>query len=366
MSQLCYLYNLSKDTKEQSYRAGLSLSGFDLQKQFAQCKKEIGFEWLNEAPSQTQQAIIDRLDNAYKKFYKDHKNGTIQKLKSEYLINCTKNNVDVNWGKYNSIGRPKWAKRSKWKSIPFKSIKQIHNGFFKLPKIGVVKVFSPNVIEGKLKTAQIIKEADGYYLNVQVEIGEIYRESKGDLAIDRGLKYLAVTSDGEYIDNPKINEKTEKKLRVLNRKLSRTKEGSNNRRKVINNLQRVYLKRKRQRRDFLHKLTTDLANKYETIYLEDLKTSKMVKDKKYSKGISDVGWYMFEELLSYKTNVIKVDPAYTSQTCSNCGHVDKESRKIQSVFKCTSCNFQENADYQACLNILKRGRADLNNAKVDR
>lgn len=333
LSHTRFIYNITKQTKEENYKKGVKLSGYDLQKQFTPCKKEEGFEWLNDIPSQTSQAIIDRLDKAFKSFYKGG-------------------------------GYPKWASKHKWKSIPFKSVKQIHNGFFKLPKLGTVKVFNPKLIEGKLKTAQIIKEADGYYLKVQVEVSDDYRDNKGDCAIDRGISYLAVTSDGEYVENPKINEKTEKKLRVLNRKLSRAKKGSNNRKKVINSLQRVYLKRKRQRRDFLHKLTTDLANEYETVYLEDLKTSKMVQDKSYSKGISDIGWYMFEELLKYKTNVIKVNPAYTSQTCSSCGNVDKDNRKTQSEFKCTTCGFEMNADYQACLNILKRGRADLNNVKV--
>lgn len=334
LSQLRYVYNLAKQTKEDSYAKGLSLTNYDLQKQFTQCKKEPGFEWLREASSCNQQSIFDRLDRAYKLFYRGG-------------------------------GYPKWASKKNWKSIPFKRIKQIHNGFFKLPKLGVVKVFNPNIIKGDLRTASIIKKADGYYLNIQVKLEEKEKQVKGEVAIDRGITYFAVTSDGEYIDNPKINEKSEKKLRILNRKLSRAKKGSNRRDKVINQLQKLYLKRQRQRLDFLHKLTTNLANNYENVILEDLKVSKMVQDKNYSKSISDLGWYKFEELLSYKTNVIKVNPAYTSQTCSECGSVDKNSRKSQSIFKCTSCNFEMNADENACQEILKRGRADLTEVNVN-
>lgn len=328
-----YVYNLAKETKEVNYKKGVKLSNYNLQKQLTECKNTEGFEWLKDCPSQTLQAILDRLDRSYKSFFK-------------------------------GAGYPKWASKKKWKSIPFKSVKQIHNGFIKLPKIGVVKVFNPKTIKGDLKTAQIVREADGYYIKIQAEVDDKIYNGKGVCAIDRGIKYFAVTSDGEYIENPKINSKTEKKLRILNRKLSRAKKGSKNREQVIKQIQKLYLKRRRQRTDFIHKLTTNIANEYDTIILEDLKTSNMVKNKKLSANISDMGWYQFEELLSYKTKIVKINPAYTSQTCSKCGSVDSKSRVSQSIFKCTSCGFEMNADENACQEILKRGRADLDNAKV--
>ena len=330
-----FVYNLAKETKEESYKKGIKLSTFDLQKQFTEAKKEQGFEWLKDIPSQTAQAIIERMDDSFKKFFK-------------------------------GAGYPKWASKKKWKSIPFKSIKQKSWNTFTLPKIGDIKVFNPKTIKGILKTAQIVKECDGYYLKIQFETEfKIIKKPSKDLAIDRGLIQFIVTSDGEFINNPKINEKTEIKLKILNRKLSRTKKGSNNRQKIIQKLQKLYLKRTRQRLDFLHKLTTDLGNKYETIYLENLSVSKMIQDKKFSKGISDVAWYKFEELLKYKTQVIKVNPAYTSQECSNCGYINKENRKSQSQFNCLKCNYKENADLNASKTILKRGRADLCNANVN-
>jgi len=329
-----FIYNLAKETKEEAYKKGVKLSGYDLSNQFTQCKKEQGFEWLKDVPAQTSQGIIERMDNAFKSFFK-------------------------------GAGYPKWASKKKWKSIPFKDVKQVSHNTFKLPKIGEIKVFNPKTIKGKLKTAKIIKECDGYYLQVQFETEVQHTEKPHkDLGIDRGLVYLAVTSDGEYIYNPKINEKAEKQLRILNRKLSRTKKGSKNREKIVKQLQKIYLKSKRQRLDFLHKLTTKLGNSYEIIFLEDLKTSKMVKDKKFSKCISDVGWYKFEELLNYKTFVHKVNPVYTSQECSNCGHTHKDNRPSQSKFNCMSCGHEENADSNASKVILKRGRADLYNAKV--
>lgn len=329
-----FIYNLAKETREEAYKKGVKLSAFDLQKQFTEAKKEQGFEWLKDMPSQTSQAIIERMDNSFKKFFK-------------------------------GAGYPKWASKKKWKSIPFKGVKQVSYNTFQLPKLGKIKVFNPKTIQGELKTAQIVKEADGYYLKVQFEFElELKIKPKKDLGIDRGLVYFITTSDSEFIKNPKINEKTEKELRILNRKLSRTKKGSNNRIKIIKKLHKLHLKRSRQRLDFLHKLTTKLGNEYEIIYLEDLSVSKMVQDKKFSKDISDVAWSKFEELLKYKTQVFKINPAYTSQECSSCGHVHKDNRKSQSEFKCTNCNHEENADLNASKVILKRGRADLSNAKV--
>ena len=83
----------------------------------------------------------------------------------------------------------------------------------------------------------------------------------------------------------------------------------------------------------------------------------MIQDKKFSKSISDVAWYKFEELLKYKTQVFKVNPSYTSQECSNCGHNCKENRKTQSLFECIKCGLAMNADDQACINILQRGQS---------
>lgn len=330
-----FIYNLAKETKEESYKKGLKLSAFDLSNQFTQCKKEKGFEWLKNIPSQTSQGIIERMDNSFMRFFK-------------------------------GAGYPKWASKRKWKSIPFKEIKQIHNNFFKLPKLGIVKVFNPKLIKGKLKTAQIVKECDGYYLKIQVEVEKIqFKKDHKDLGIDRGLTQFIVTSDSEFIENPRINIREEKKLRVLNRKLSRAKKDSKGRLKIINQLQKLYLKRKRQRLDFLHKLTTKLGNKYSIIYLENLKVGKMIQDKNYSKGISDVGWYKFEELLGYKTKVIKINPSYTSQECSKCNYIHRGNRLTQSEFNCIKCGHKENADLNASKIILTRGRAVLYNININ-
>ena len=82
----------------------------------------------------------------------------------------------------------------------------------------------------------------------------------------------------------------------------------------------------------------------------------MIKGSKLAKHILDCSWRMFFELLEYKTKVIKVNPAYTSQKCSKCEHTCKENRKTQSLFECVECNYTENADLQACKNLIQLGQ----------
>lgn len=137
------------------------------------------------------------------------------------------------------------------------------------------------------------------------------------------------------------------------------KKGGKNFKKQVEVLKRVYQKVSRIRKDFLHKQSRKLANEYATVIREDLNISKMVKDSRYAKHILDCSWGTFFELLEYKTDVIKVNCAYTSQECSKCGHTSKENRKTQSLFECVSCGFTENADLQACFNILQRGQTLL-------
>ena len=322
-----FVYNCSKDLKEQNYQKGIKLSKFDISNQLPEAKKE--FTWLKQVHSQTLQAVVERLDDSYQKFFKGG-------------------------------GYPKWATKKKWKSIPFKSIKTTHNAF-NLPSFGIVKVFKFKQPKGKLKTATLIKEADGIFLKIVVEeyIDIKTSENQAICGIDMGIKYFLTTSDSEFVDNPKHLFSYLKELRIENRSLTRMKKGGNNYKKQINKLQRLHLKIKRVRLDFLHKQSAKLAKQYNIIIREDLNIKGMSKNSNLSKYILDCSWGTFFTFLEYKTKVIKVNPKYTSQECSKCGHTCKENRKTQSLFECVNCKYIENADLQACFNILQRGQSLL-------
>jgi putative transposase len=324
-----YVYNTAKECREESFKKGVNINYFDLSKQLTDAKKE--FDWLKKVHSQTLQATLERLEAGYKKFFSDLKRGV-------------------------KTSKPKWAKKDKWKSLPFKSVKTTFNGF-KLPSFGSVKVFNFKVPKGELRTANIIKEADGLYLKIVVrEEGIVQeRENQSVCAIDMGVKFFYVTSDGEFVDNPKHLFQYLKELRVENRKLSRMKKGGKNFKKQVNVLQRLYQKVSRVRKDFLHKRSRYLADNYSTVIREDLEISKMAKGN-LAKHILDCSWGLFFELLEYKTTVLKVNPAYSSQACSKCNHTTKENRKTQSLFECVKCGHTDNADFQATQNLLQWGQ----------
>ena len=334
-----YVYNLGREVREESFKKGLNINYFTLSKQLTEAKKD--FDWLKQVNSQTLQAVLERLELGYKKFFTDLKKG-------------------------NKTSKPKWAKKDKWRSLPFKSIKTTFNGF-KLPSFGNVKVFNFKVPKGELRTASIIKEADGLYLKIVVREENISqeRENQSVCAIDMGINFFLTTSDGEFVENPKHLFNYLKELRVKNRKLSRMKKGGKNWKKQVKVLQLLHQKISRVRKDFLHKKSRGLANNYSTVIREDLNISKMVKDSNLAKHILDCSWGLFFELLEYKTNVVKVNPAYSSQTCSKCKHTSKENRKTQSLFECINCGYTENADLQATFNLLQRGQS-LMEVKTDR
>lgn len=360
------VYNAAKETYEYAAASGVYLSEFDLNNQLPSCKKE--FPYLKKVHSGCLQAVISTFRKAYDNYYRQLKNGTVAKLKAKYLNRCSQNNQSVNYKHLREIGRPKWAKKKEFNSIQFKTF-QIKNGKIKLPNWGFIKVFNEKYLNKyeitRTRNAILKKEVDGLYISIVIDIVPIQKDNNNQVVgIDMGIKYFCVTSDGEFIDNPRFLEKQFKTLRVAQRKLSRKyKKGvkiqSKNYYKQVDVVARLHKKVKDARRDFLHKKSTYLANNYNIVIHEDLNIAGMVKSN-LSRHIYDVSWGTFFLMLAYKTQVIKVNPAYTSQKCSNCGHICKENRLTQSIFKCVSCNFEQNADHNGSLNIKKAGTSAIN------
>lgn len=326
-----YVYNLALETKINAYNSGrVNLSKFDLINQLPELKD---IEWIADVPSQSLQNVCERLDSAYQAFFKGG-------------------------------GFPKFAKRGKYKSILFKSVKQENNGFI-LPKIGKVKIFKDRKAEGELKKAIITKEYNGYFICVisEVQSVNLYPTSENQtVGLDVGIAYLLVDSDGCFIENPHIFKKYEQKLRIENRSLSRKKRGSKSREKQRLRLVKLYAKIGNTRRDFLHKVSIKYVKENNLIVCEDLKVKNMIKFGHLSKSISDVSWATLFDMLEHKSKLyekgfIKVDPKYTSRKCSMCGHTKKENRINQAKFKCLSCGHEQNADLNAAMNIMSEGIA---------
>ena len=362
---LCRMvYNLSKQIDEMHFNAGKKISCFDLQKQLTELKKECNF--LKAVDCGVLQNTIERYFKTKDKFFADRKSGKIVKLKAKYIAKQTKNGQPISNSKLFNIGKPKWAKKDEYQTLNYKvGIKVRSNGFY-IPKFGYTQVFNFKQYQGEaLRSFSITKKADGLYLNVHIEVENIkpILNNESQVGIDMGISYFAVTSDGEFIDNPKHLFKRQKELKVAQRALSRkyvkgAKKQSNNYEKAKKVVAKIYKKVVDCRKDFLHKQSTYLANNYSIIVREDLNITGMVQSR-LSKHISDVSWSSFFNMLEYKTNVVKVNPAYTSQKCSKCGYTCKENRKSQSVFECVSCGHIGNADLNGSINILEAGTSAM-------
>jgi putative transposase len=347
-----FVYNLLLDAKIKAYECNDKLSAYDLKKRLAPMKKVKGGEFLNEVDSTALQNSVLKIDIAYKHFFRRVKEG-------------------------GAVGFPRFKSKHDSKQSYQSSTTKIRNDRLFLPKIGEIKTkFHRGEIKGKIKTVTVSFEANQYHASINYEDGEaeIYGTNNGKtIAIDVGVKVFAYTSDGVAITPNKEHQldKDIKKMIKAQKSLSRKKKGSANRKKAKVKLAKKHLKIRNKRDDFLHKISNKLSEN-QTVKVEDLKIKNMSKKAKGSienpnmrssakSGLNRVilqqSWGKFFELLEYKLKrnggvLVKVDPKYTSQKCSNCGHISKENRKNQASFSCVKCHFMANADYNASINIL--------------
>jgi putative transposase len=182
------------------------------------------------------------------------------------------------------------------------------------------------------------------------------------VGIDVGISALLTTSDGDKVDNPNYYGEAQADLRRKQRKLARTKLGSNNRKKALLAVQKQQQYIANQRKDFLNKLAHDLVKRYDLIALEDLRIVNMVRNKHLGKRILDSGWGYFRQQLADKAasagrQVVLVNPAYTSKTCSNCG-AEFEDLKLSDRWVQCACGLSLDRDHNAALNVLCRAGWD--------
>ena len=178
------------------------------------------------------------------------------------------------------------------------------------------------------------------------------------IGIDVGLNHFYTDSDGETVANPRHLRKSEKALKRLQKRVSRKKKGSGNRKKAINKLGRKHLKVSRQRKDFAIKTTPGAVKSSDFVAYENLQVRNMVKNHKLAKSISDAAWSQFAQWLEYFGNVygktvIAVPPQYTSQDCSSCGNTVKKTLSTRTHI--CDCGATLDRDYNAARNILVKG-----------
>ena len=226
-------------------------------------------------------------------------------------------------------------------------------------------------------SARVTKDRSGrWFVSFTYPAPQIERVSTGEIiGLDMGVTHTITKSNGRFLDMPKLlSEGEQQRKRRLQRKLARQVKGSNRRKVTKLDLAKLSAKETDRRKDWIEKTTTDLVRSYDLIALENLKIKNMTKSTKgtiqspgknvaqkagLNRSILEQSWGMFRQRLTDKASsattpveVIVVNPAYTSQRCSMCGHTNKRNRKSQAIFCCKVCRYTNNADVNAAKNII--------------
>jgi putative transposase len=273
-------------------------------------------------------------------------------------------------------GFPRFKGRDRFKSIEYSygdgcKLRQDNGRFsFYVQNVGEVRMCYHRVIpENSVIKHVVIKLVNHrWYACLMLELPEkpaALRKHKA-MGVDVGLKSLLAFSDGTLVENPRWLREGLAKLRVLQRKASRRVKGSHRRLKAYEQVGGLHEHISSQRHDYLHKVTTALVSEYSLIGIEDLTLAFMNRNHSLALSSHDAGFGEFRQLLEYKaeeagTQIIAVDPAYTSQTCSNCGTMVEKDVSVR-VYKC-ACGLEIDRDVNAARNILemahKRSGRDL-------
>jgi putative transposase len=237
---------------------------------------------------------------------------------------------------------------------------QVEGYYVTLPRIGKVRMKELLRLEGRVISVTVSRVAHKWFASFNVEINHepSNRENQTRVVgVDLGIKTLAVLSDGTSFENPKALRGNLKKLRRFSRSLSRKQKGSANRRKAKLKLAKLHYRISCIRKDALHKLTHYLTKNFTHIGIEDLNVSGMVKNRKLSRAISDVGFHEFRRQLEYKSDlygytVIVADRWFpSSKTCSSCGEVKPSLELSERVWRCAACGAEHDRDLNAAINL---------------
>jgi putative transposase len=316
----------------------------ELSKRLTELKKTEEKQWLGEVSSIPLQQSLRDLEQAYSNFFKSCK---VQR-------------------KGKKVKPPKFKKRKSKQSARF-----MDNGFKLYPnsdciyiaKIGDIKVIWSRELPAVPSSVTLIKNsADRYFVSFVVEFNPQQLPNNGRIVgINLGITDFATLSNGEKVKSPKPLKKQLKRLRRLQQNLSRKQKGSRRREVARKKLAKLHAKISDTRNDFLHKLSTKIIRENQTIVLEDLNVSGMVKNRKLSRAISDLGWRSFRTILEAKSVMYGRDFRIidrwtpTSQTCSCCGFRGGKKELNIREWTCLNCGESHDRDVNATVNILVAG-----------
>ncbi len=334
------VYNLALEVKIRAYREHQKiLSAYDLQKQLTEMKQV--FPFLYEVGSQATNAAINSIDIAFRNFYNGGGYPKFKSKKNKGSFQCPYNLRKIDWV----------------------------NSTLSIPKIKDIPIELSRPSEGQIKTVTISKTPTGkYFASILVDNKtelpakpEIKQETT--VGIDIGIKSFVVTSYGKFFEQNRKLKDSLKRLKCLQRRASRKKKGSNNRKKANLCVAILHEKITNQRTDYVHKITTQLIrdNQAESFVIEDLNVVGMLKNRKLSQAISDVSFGEFFRQMKYKCdwygkNLITIgrfEPS--SKTCSDCGQINNTLSLADREWICANCGSVHERDFNAAKNIKRIG-----------
>jgi putative transposase len=279
----------------------------------------------------------------------------------------------------NPAGRPSWRKAGRDEGFRITGrrgrqwdVRRVSRkvGQVWVPKAGWVRFRWSRTVPAGVKSYRVTRDrADRWHVAFAVIPAPVPAPGNGEsVGIDRGVAVSAALSTGELLHAPALTGRERIRLRRLQRKLARAKRGSNRRGRVRHAIARLRARETDRRKDWAEKVSTDIARRFDVIRVEDLKIGNMTRSAKgtrenpgrnvrakagLNRGILGSGWGLLVRRLEDKApgRVQKIRPALTSQRCSACGQVDRDSRESQAVFRCTACGFAGHADVNAAINI---------------
>jgi putative transposase len=292
--------------------------------------------------SQVLQNVAVRIDLAFKAFFRRVKAGE-------------------------APGYPRFRGKGRYDSVTFPQVPvgcRLEGVRLRVTNIGQVKILLHRPLDGAPKTATISRSSTGkWYICFSCECAEPMPvpETGQQVGIDVGLRTFATLSDGQQIANPRFFRCEERALAKAQRRLSKEETGTPERAKRRTVVARVHERITWRRSDFTHQHSRRIVNQFDLIAVEDLSVNRMVHTQCLAKSIHDVAWSQFASLLSYKAawagrRFVAVNPAYTSQDCSFCGHRKTDLTLADRTYACSCCGVVLDRDYNASLNILNSAR----------
>ena len=353
----CYrfIYNHMLALKQEAYKRDKTNLGLcELSKYFhGTLLKDEQYAWLKEEHTNVMKQAIRQMLSAYNNFFKQHKGFPKFKSKKErqsalFPINAI--------SKCNTFETRHITLTQPLKNLRFRCSDLY---FSRLQK------YSKNI-----RSATLSKSKSGnYFLSILVEMEDTelkkFEHTDKQVGIDLGVKDFVITSDGEVFENKHFLKKEEKKLKKLQRQLSKKKVGSNNRKKAQIRIAKLFEIMTNKKEAYIHYVVNELLSSFDTIFMEDLNVQGMLRNHYLAKAIQEVGFFSFKQVLVNKAlvndkQVVFIDRFYpSSKTCSVCGYKKEDLTLNDREWTCPKCGTKHNRDVNAAVNILLEGKRML-------